>query len=219
MVRSILSLAALATVALVAAGPLAPVLAKEPRRTMVLIPFENERATDRGDRALVSLNEDITRLPGFRVLELPVVDGRLGQHAKLDDVEIYFPFGTVVVATAEFNRYRPALVASGVTTPESMLDPRYDRVREFDRQLGRVCASEADYDGNTIEMRINAANKMMSVVHVLPAKFRGPDAAASPSYRVVSGLDMRFLKMKEPSADDLYRKCLHPGGTRLTQKN
>src|SRR3546814_2521033 len=82
MVRSILSLAALATVALVAAGPLAPVLAKEPRRTMVLIPFENERATDRGDRALVSLNEDITRLPGFRVLELPVVDGRLGQHAK-----------------------------------------------------------------------------------------------------------------------------------------
>src|SRR3546814_4959947 len=86
----------------------------------------------------------------------------LCQHAKLDDVEIYFPFGTVVVATAEFNRYRPALVASGVTTPELMLDPRYDRVREFDRQLGRVCASEADYDGNTIEMRINAANKMMS---------------------------------------------------------
>src|SRR3546814_4060184 len=66
----------------------------------LLIPFENERATDRGDRALVSLNEDITRLPGFRVLELPVVDGRLGQHAKLDDVEIYFPFGTVEIGRA-----------------------------------------------------------------------------------------------------------------------
>src|SRR3546814_4073950 len=82
MVRSILSLAAPATVALVAAGPLAPVLAKEPRRTMVLIPLENERATDRGDRALVSLNEDITSLPGFRVLDMPADDGRLGQDRK-----------------------------------------------------------------------------------------------------------------------------------------
>lgn len=219
MVRNILSLAVLAAAMLAAAGPLASAVAKEPRRPTVLIPFENERAADRGDRALVSLNEDITRVPGFRVLELPVVDGRLGQHAKLDDVEIYFPFGTVVTATAEFNRYRPAMVASGVATPEPMLDPRYDRVQEFDRQLGHVCASEADYDGNKVEMRINHGNKMMSVVHVLPAKFRGPDASASPSYRVVSGLDMRFLKMKEPAADDLYRRCLHPGGTRLTQKD
>jgi hypothetical protein len=218
MVRSILSLAALAAL-LAAAGPLASAVAKETRRPMVLIPFENERAADRGDRALVSLNEDITRVPGFRVLELPIVDGRMGQHAKLDDVEIYFPFGTVVVATAEFNRYRPSLVASGETMPEPMLDPRYDRVQEFDRQLGRICATEADYDGNTVEMRVNHANKMVSVIHVLPAKYRGPEAGMSPSYRVVSGLDMRFLKMKEPAADDLYRRCLHPGGTRLTQKD
>ena len=219
MVRTIVSAAALVAAILAAAGPFAAAVAKEPRRLTVLIPFENERAADRGDRALVSLNEDITRVPGFRVLELPVVDGRLGQHAKLDDVEIYFPFGTVVTATAEFNRYRPAMVASGVTTPEPMLDPRYDRVREFDRQLGHVCASGADYEGNAVEMRINRTNKMMSVVHILPAKFRGPDAADNPSYRVVSGLDMRFLKMKEPMADDLYRRCLHPGGTRLTQKD
>src|SRR3546814_3847732 len=46
MVRSILSLAALATVALVAAGPLAPVLAKEPRRTMVLIPRSDEHTSE-----------------------------------------------------------------------------------------------------------------------------------------------------------------------------
>src|SRR3546814_4894900 len=67
-----------------------------------------------------------------------------------------------------------------VTTPELMLDPRYDRVREFDRQLGRVCASEADYDGNTIEMRINAANKMMSVVHVRSEERRVGKECVSP---------------------------------------
>ena len=219
MVRRFLSPAALAAIAMAASGPLAPAIAKEPRRPTVLIPFESERAAERGDRALVSLNEDVTRVPGFRVRELPIVDGRLGQHAMLDGVEIYFPFGTVVVATAEFNRYRPAMVASGDTTPEPMLDPRYARVGEFDRQLGRVCASEADYSGNMVEMRINAANKMMSVVHVLPAKYAGPAAATSPSYRVVSSLDMRFLKIKEPVAADLYHQCLHPGGTRLTRKD
>jgi hypothetical protein len=218
MVRSILSFAALAAL-VAAATPFVSAVAKEPRRPTVLIPFENERAADRGDRALVSLNEDVTRVPGFRVVDLPVVDGRMGQHAKLDDVEIYFPFGTVVLATAEFNRYRPAMVASGETTPEPMLDPRYDRVREFDSQLGRICASEADYDGSTVEMRVNHANKMMSVVHVLPAKFRGPEATGNPSYKVVSALDMRFLRMKEPAAEALYRHCLRPAGTRLTQKD
>ena len=111
------------------------------------------------------------------------------------------------------------MVASGETTPEPMLDPRYDRVREFDSQLGRICASEADYDGSTVEMRVNHANKMMSVVHVLPAKFRGPEATGNPSYRVVSALDMRFLRMKEPAAESLYRHCLRPAGTRLTQKD
>lgn len=205
---------------LAAAAVLSPAAAKE-RKPVVLIPFESERAVDRGDRALVSLNEDVTRLPAFRVVDLPVVDGRLGQHAKLDDVELYFPFGTIVIATAEFHRYRPALVASGQTLadPQPMLDPRYDRVAAFDRQLGRVCASETGYDGGRVEMRIHPASRMMSVVHVLPAKFRGPEAETPPSYRVISGLDMRFLKIKEPEAERLYGDCQRPAATKLTQKN
>jgi len=219
MYRKVTALFALVAGALAVAAPFATAVAKEPRKPMVLIPFESERAQDRGDRALISLNEDITRVPAFRVLDLPVVDGRMGQHARLDDVEIYFPFGSVVLATADFHRYRPAMVASAATKPELMSDPRYDRVQEFDRQLGRVCASETDYAGQKLEMRINHANKMLSVVHVLPAKYHGPDAADNPSYRVVSALDMRFLKMKEPEAADLYSQCLRPAGTKLTQKN
>lgn len=196
-------------------------LAKEPKKPTALIPFETERAKERGDRVLLNINEDITRVPGFRVLELPIVDGKIGEHARIDsNVEIYFPFGRIVVATAEFHKYRPALMASSdpSATVEIMPDPDYQRVAAFDRQLGKPCAIEILADGHEVEMRINAS-RMMSVVHTMPARHPGPGADQSPSYRVVSGLEMRFLSQKEPMADRLYRQCQSPKGPKLTQKN
>jgi len=196
-------------------------MAKEPKKPTALIPFETERAQERGDRVLLNINEDITRVPGFRVLELPIVDGKIGEHARVDrNVEIYFPFGRIVVATAEFHKYRPALMASSDpnATAEIMPDPNYQRVTAFDRQLGKPCAIEILAEGHEVEMRINS-NRMMSVVHTMPAKYLGPTAQDSPSYRVVSGLEMRFLLHKEPIADRLYRQCQSPKGPKLTQKN
>lgn len=216
MRRILIGLIALAAGGIAVAGP-GTADAKN-RKPVVLIPYEIERAAERGDKAMISLNDDVTRMPSFRVLELPIVDGRLGEHARLDDVEIYFPFGSIVAATTELHKYRPALVASGSVNPEFMHDPRYARVRSFDTALGPVCASEPGLDGNTVEMRISR-NKMFSVVHTMPAKFRGPTAIENPSYKVTSALEIRFLSIKEPAAEHLYRQCQRPKATTLTQKN
>lgn len=182
------------------------------------VPFEIERAKDRGnDRGMIRLNEDVTRLPSYRVIELPVVDGRLGEHARLDDVEIFFPYGSIVTATAEFHKYRPALIASsaGSAVPDGVADPKYDRVKNFDRQLGKVCASDTSADGSKVEMRISPDN-VMSVVHVMPAKYQGPTAEQNPSYKVISGLEMRFLSFKEPEATRLHRMCQQPRGAKVS---
>lgn len=215
-----LGLVTLAVGAMQAAG-LADAAAKEPKKPTALIPFETERAQERGDRVLLNINEDITRVPGFRVLELPIVDGKIGEHARLDsNVEIYFPFGRIVVATTEFHKYRPALMASSSpgAAADIMPDPNYHRVTTFDRHLGKPCAIEILADGQEVEMRISP-NRMMSVVHTMPAKYAGPTAEDSPSYRVVSGLEMRFLAQKAPMAERLYRQCQSPKGPKLTQKN
>lgn len=182
------------------------------------VPFEIERAKDRGnDRGIIRLNDDVTRLPSYRVIELPVVDGRLGEHARLDDVEIFFPYGSIVTATAEFHRYRPALIASsaGSAVPDGVIDPKYDRVKNFDRQLGKTCASDTNADGSKVEMRISSDN-VISMVHILPAKYQGPTADQNPSYKVISGLEMRFLSFKEPEATRLHRMCQRPAGAKVS---
>lgn len=218
-----LGLAALMLAAVAAATVVAsPALAQKKGRAAkptALIPFEAERAKERGDRHLIRLNDDVTRLPASRVVELPVVDGRLGEHARLDDVELFFPFGSVVLATAEFHRYRPAQLASGSSeTPAYSSDPKYDRTRAFDAQLGKVCASDKQDDGRRVEMRISP-ERILSLVHVMPAVHAGPTAKDHPSYRVVSGLEMRFLSFKEPEAERLYRLCQRPGGTTVSAKD
>ena len=151
-----------------------------------------------------------------RIIEMPVIDGRMGEHARLDNLELFFPYGSVVTATAEFHKYRPALLAaSDNSVPEFSLDPHYDRVRAFDNQLGKVCATETLADGQRVEMRVSPDN-VMSVVHVMPAKYSGPTAQEHPSYKVISGLEMRFLSFKEPNADRLWRQCQRPRGPKVS---
>lgn len=220
--KATVALAILAAAAGIGAVGAAQAQSKKGAKPTALIPFEAERAKERGDRNLIRLNDDITRMSSSRVVELPVVDGRMGDHARLEDVEIFFPFGSIVLATAEFHKYRPALVASAAVTPipDVSADPRYDRVKHFDHQLGKVCASEKLSEGQRIEMRISP-ERVLSLVHVSPAKFQGPTASDNPSYKVVSALEMRFLSFKEPDAERLYRQCQRSatasGGTKVSQ--
>jgi len=212
-------IAAITVVICASATGVAFAQSKKAAKPTALIPFEMERAKERGERGahgLIRLNDDVARMSATRIIEMPVVDGRMGDHARLDNLELFFPYGSVVTATAEFHKYRPALLASSDNTvPEFNPDPHYDRIRAFDSQLGKVCASEAMSDGRRVEMRISP-DRVMSVVHVMPAKYAGPTAQDNPSYKVVSGLEMRFLSFKEPEAERLYRQCQRPSGTKVS---
>ncbi len=214
-------IAAITVVICASAAGVASAQSKKAAKPTALIPFEIERAKDRGGSAtgLIRLNDDVARMSATRIIEMPVVDGRMGEHARLDGVELFFPYGSVVTATAEFHKYRPALLAaSDNTVPEFNPDPHYDRVKTFDSQLGRVCATEQHADGRRTEMRISP-DRVMSVVHVTPAKYAGPSSQEHPSYKVISGLEMRFLSFKEPEADRLYRQCQRPSGQKVSAAN
>lgn len=212
-------IAAITVVICASAAGVASAQSKKGAKPTALIPFEIERAKERGDRgtqSMIRLNDDVARMSATRIIEMPVVDGRMGDHARLDNLELFFPYGSVVLATVEFHKYRPALLAaSDNTVPEFNLDPLYERVKTFDSQLGRVCASENHTDGRRTEMRISP-DRVMSVVHVTPAKYAGPSSQEHPSYKVISGLEMRFLSFKEPEADRLYRQCQRPSGQKVS---
>jgi hypothetical protein len=215
-------IAAITIVICASAAGVASAQSKKAAKPTALIPFEIERAKERGERgthSMIRLNDDVARMSATRIIEMPVVDGRMGDHARLDNLELFFPFGSVVLATAEFHKYRPALLAaSDNAVPEFNTDPHYDRVKTFDSQLGRVCATEHHADGRRTEMRISP-DRVMSVVHVTPAKYAGPTSQDHPSYKVISGLEMRFLSFKEPEAERLYRQCQRPSGHKVSAAN
>lgn len=190
-----------------------------PKHPMAPIPFEQERASARGDRALLLLNEDASRIPGHRIVELPIINGKMGEHARLDDsVEIFFPFGRILTATTEFHKYKPNAAGTEASSDgivaDAQPDPRYSRVKQFDRMLGPVCASEANGDAR-LELRRHD-NSTLSLVQVLPAQVKGPTADEAPSYRVISSMEIRFLARQEPAADRLWRICQRPAATKVT---
>lgn len=168
-----LVLAALAFVTLAVAPN--PGLAKAAKKAVVPIPFEVERAAERGDRAKVNLNDDATILPAKRIRKLPIIDGRMGEYIQLDGVTVYLPFGRVISATADF---QPNRINRGKSEP----DPAYARVAKFDSALGPVCASEGNAD-----MRINR-NNAMSLVQTTE------DGGAKPSYRVETSLETKYFR-------------------------
>ena len=149
------------------------------KKTIVPIPFEVERAAERGDRARVNLNDDATIVPAHRIRKLPIVDGRMGEHIQLDGVTIYMPFGRVISATADF---RPDRINQGQSEP----DPNYARVAKFDSALGPVCASEGKADSE-VQMRINRYNAM-SLVQVTGAP------SPQPAYRVETSLETKYFR-------------------------
>ena len=165
--------------------------AKKSTKAPVNIPFESERPS------AVRINDDATIIPAHRIRDLPVVDGKMGEHVRLDGgVELYLPFGRIVSAAMEF---RP--VRQSPTNPSLYeADPAYRQVANFDRALGPVCASDTALAG-PMEMRING--EAMSVVKTMVM----PVGDSGPSYRVVTVAETRWLD-NDPQVQRLLTNCL-----------
>jgi len=186
-----------AVVGLVAPG--SAVLAAPAKKTAsgkpaVSIPFESDRSQ------AIRINDDSTIIPAHRIRDVPVVNGKMGEHVRLDGgVELYFPFGRIVSAAMEF---RP--VRQSPTDPNLYeADPSYRQVAGFDRALGPVCASDTATAG-PIEMRING--EAMSVVKTLAT----PPGDSGPSFRVVTVAESRWLE-NDPQVQRLLTNCLTGG--------
>jgi len=203
--KTVLTAAAIAAAML---GSQAALAQKGPRYPTALIPFEQERAQDRGDRATLLLNEDASRIPGHRIMELPIVNGKMGEQAKLDDgVEIFFPFGRILSATTELHKYKS--LSLGGDTREFAPDPRYKRVNQFDRALGTVCASERVSPDSPLKIELRMGeNNRLSLVRMIPPAIKNPDDSEAVSYRVTSAMEIRHLARQDPEAEKLYRNCL-----------
>jgi hypothetical protein len=171
--------------------------AKRNTRAPVAIPFEVERAALRGDRNSVRLNDDATSIPAHRIREVPVVDGKMGEHVRLDGgVELYFPFGRVVSASIEFHPLR--VMPTDPTKVEA--DPTYRSVASFDNALGEVCARDVDGAG---PLELRRSGEAFSLVRTIPARVAGP----SPSYRVVTVTETRWLDT-DVKVQRLLTNCL-----------
>lgn len=160
---------------------------------LLAIPFESDRAAQRGDRAQISLNEDATRIPGHRIKGLPIVNGRMGEHVLLDGVELYFPFGRVISAATEL----------------APSDPQYARhVKMFDSALGPACAQEPNPAGGAgpVEVRLNG--QLISVV-------RANGTGEAPTFKVVTVAETRWLEA-DPVIQRLYTVCRGKGTTVAT---
>jgi hypothetical protein len=176
---------------------LAALGAEAKQKRVVRIPYEAERAAERGDKNQLRLNDDATLIPGHRVRGLPIVDGRMGEHIELDGVSVFIPFGSVISATTEIHPSRPSANGQGLEP-----NPYYTRVARFDRDLGPVCASERAPD-REIQMRINS-ERALSLVNV---RADGTGATAQPSYRIETSLETRYFADAALAAR-LYKSCL-----------
>ena len=171
------SLALMASCALIALPSVAAAQAKKPSRPVVSIPFETEKAG-------IRLNDEATAIPGHRIRGLPVVEGKMGEHALLDGgVELYFPFGRVVAASREIH---PG-------------DADYGRrVGMFDTALGTACAREQA--GAPVEVRLK--ENMITVVRQTAA-----GTVDRPAFHVRSVVEPRWLD-SDPAVQRLYAQCL-----------
>lgn len=177
-----------------------------------VIPFETERAAERGDRQQLRLLDDASRIPANRIHGLPIVDGKIGEYAQLDSgLQVYFPYGRIERAENKFAKYQADL-NGGRPDPH----PEYRRLANFDKALGPVCASREFAGGERLEMRI--LDKAITVVHRTPDRSPGlPEDAES--IRVVTSTHIHWLQ-GEPEAAALHRSCQQGRGTaKATQVN
>jgi hypothetical protein len=178
-------------------------LAQKNQPTPVPIPFEAERAQLRGDKRVLRLNDDATAIPGSRVKYLPITEGRMGERAALDHLELYFPFGRIVAATTEFHKHR-------LFGERLEADPFYKHVASFDRALGPVCARGVGDNGQPVEMRMN--DRAMSLVQFMPGPHDDKAGEQTRSYKVTTFVEIRHMG-GHAEASRLYASCLNPTRT------
>lgn len=172
------------------------------------IPFEPERAAQRGDQHQLRLLDDASRIPAHRIHGLPVVDGKIGEYAQLDSgLQVYFPYGRIERAEWKFTKYQMDL-NGGRAEPH----PEYRRVAGFDKALGPVCASRDMAGGERLEMRI--LDKAITLVQRTPDRAPGLPADAE-KVRVVTATHVHWLQ-GEPDAAALDRSCQQGRATAAT---
>lgn len=168
-----------------------------------LIPFEIERAAARGDRHVLRLNEDSSAIPANRIVDLPVVDGKMGDYARLDGgLLLYFPYGSIVSAESDFREFRPDPAHPG----QWLRDPSFALTHRFDRELGPVCDKEGDPAApeGRLAFRMRRGGLYSLVTEkILPATAGRP---ASTTYRVVSVADLQRL-LQAPRGAKLIHGC------------
>lgn len=172
------------------------------------VPFEAELAKFRRDRSFLSFNEHIANVPGNRIKELPVVNGRMGDRVTVGEGHtLNFPLGYLVTATFTLDKQRPKSGAAYAgSAAELEPNPAYAMVQRFDAELGRVCARTEDKATDTIaEFRIGP-NKTMAVVLDTPGRFDGLTREKTRSYVVFVGMEERYVVLN-PTSQRLLAHC------------
>ncbi len=194
--------ATLAAALLLAAGAPAHARGDKAVGPHPVIPFEADRAALRGDRVILRLNDESSAIPSHRIQELPVINGRLGDHAKLDGgVMLWFPHGRILSSEMTIHQLRPDPAHPGEYIP----DAAYRHVAQFDRALGPVCAAEGDpaTAAGRAEMRLSSS-KMITLV-VVHNELAGPKHT-NTAYQVTSATNV--IDMQSPArARALYQQC------------
>ena len=165
-----------------------------------LIPFESERAAQRGDQQQLRLLDDASRIPANRIRGLPIIDGKIGEYAQLDSgLQVYFPYGRIERSELKFAKYQVDVNGSRVDQ-----HPEYRRMAGFDKALGPVCASRDFAGGERMEMRI--LNQAITYVHRAPDRSHPGLPADAENIRVITATNVHWLQA-EPEAATMHRSC------------
>lgn len=166
-----------------------------------VLPFEREYAARRHEHSVLSFNDHIARVPGNRILDLPTVNGRMGDRVTLTEGQtLFFPVGYLVTATYRIDKLRPR---RGVASPASATDleanPDYAFVKRFDAEFGQVCARTVDKASDiSVEFRI-LPGKTMTVILDTPGRYDAIGSEKTRSYGIFVGQEERYVVLDQIS--------------------
>ncbi len=164
------------------------------------LPFEADFAQRRKDRAILSFNDHIASVPGNRIRDVPVVNGRMGDRVVLNEgASLYFPVGYLMTATYRFDKLRPRSgVVAASQASELEINPDYALVKRFDSELGPVCAVTEDKTNHIrVEFRIKPGNTMLSIVFDQPGRYDAIAKDTGRSYTLFAGTEERYVVLDE----------------------
>jgi|TARA_B100002003_G_scaffold159411_1_gene147932 hypothetical protein len=168
-----------------------------------ILPFEEfvEISIDRSK--LLRFDDSVGRILEPRIERLLRSGDILGDRVLLkNQVAVYFPNGSIVSSKAEFHTYRPidGLMPWNVYYRDQIEpNPRYERIKEFDRLLGTACAeipylmARGRQRGDSFaRLRVNR-HGVLSLVLDSPGRYDYLTHETSNSYAVTSAVDSYYL--------------------------